>query len=71
MPREKGLFPGRYRVSIYGGDGMPSSGNAEPSSAPRGFVRHKERVPPKYNVKSELIVEVKEDGPNQFDFNIP
>ena len=70
IPKEKGLFPGRYRVSIIGGDRMPSAGNAEPFTPPRGFVPGKERIPPKYNVKSELVREVTTDGPNQCDFNI-
>ncbi|HXG11879.1 MAG TPA: hypothetical protein VNK04_19135 [Gemmataceae bacterium] len=70
IPRDKGLFPGRYRVSIYGGDGLPSEGAGEPLPTTRGVIRGKERIPAKYNTKSDQIIEVTDDGPNKFDFNI-
>jgi hypothetical protein len=77
IPKTKGMFPGRYRVFLYGGDGISSgAGKAEPSgprpkAAVGAVAPGKERIPPEYNAKSDKIVEVKAEGPNQFDFNIP
>jgi hypothetical protein len=79
IPREKGLSPGKYRVSIYAGNGMSGEGNAVPGSPnaepimakKRTPVANKERVPPEYNEKSKLVREVTQDGPNKFDFEIP
>jgi hypothetical protein len=71
IPREKGLFPGKYRVSIYAGDGRSGAGNATPDSPFAGTKPGKERVPPSYNEKSTVVKEVTRDGPNQFDFDIP
>jgi hypothetical protein len=71
IPKEKGLAPGKYRVAIYAGDGRSGAGDASPDSP---YARQKagsERVPPKYNEKSELVKEVTSGGPNRFDFDIP
>jgi hypothetical protein len=70
LPRDKGLMPGRYRVFIVGGDGTSGSGNAEPSGPRPGVKPGRERIPPEYNEKSNVVREVT-DGPNQFDFDIP
>ena len=70
IPRDKGLAPGRYRVSIVAGDGSVTSGVGEPTSAPRGATPGGERVPPEYNVRSKVVREVR-TGKNTFDFNIP
>jgi hypothetical protein len=71
IPRDKGLFPGRYRVVIIGGDGTSGGGQAEPSAPRPGATPGKERIPPAYNQKSNLIREVKQGERNQFDFTIP
>jgi hypothetical protein len=71
VPKEKGLFPGRYKVAIVIGDGAPTSGNAEPSARLPGFVPGKERAPPEFNTKSTLVREVTPGGPNVFNFEIP
>lgn len=70
IPRDKGLSPGRYRVIIVGGDGASGGGVAEPGEARPGVTPGKERIPPEYNEKSNVIREVKE-GRNVFDFDIP
>src|SRR5262245_24475246 len=71
IPREKGLSPGKYRVSIYAGDGRSGAGDASPDSPHAGSRPGKERVPPEYNERSEVIKEVIKDGPNKFDFDVP
>jgi hypothetical protein len=71
IPKEKGLSPGKYRVSIYAGDGRSGAGNASPDSPYAGQRPGQERVPPEYNEKSDVVKEVTKAGPNQFDFNIP
>ncbi|HXG12894.1 MAG TPA: hypothetical protein VNK04_24265 [Gemmataceae bacterium] len=71
IPKEKGLSPGKYRVSIYAGDGRSGAGDASPDSPYAGSRPGKERIPPQYNEKSKIIKEVTPGGPNKFDFDIP
>jgi hypothetical protein len=73
IPKDKGLLPGKYKVSIVIGDGTVGTGDASPDAPPRprGATPGKERAPPEFNVKSTLIREVTADGPNKFDFAIP
>lgn len=73
IPRDKGLFPGKYRVSIVIGDGGTTAGNAG-ADLPQGKVgvaRGAERAPPEFNVRSTQIREVSRDGPHTFNFAIP
>jgi hypothetical protein len=76
IPKEKGLLPGKYKVSITAGDGISGAGDAGVKAGPRpkvppGATPGVERVPPEWNTKTQQIVEVKAEGPNKFDFNIP
>ena len=70
IPKEKGLSPGKYRVSIYAGDGRSGTGDASPDSPFAGTKGGKERVPAEYNERSTVVKEVTA-GPNTFDFDIP
>ncbi len=71
IPEDKGLLPGKYKVTIYAGDGRSGAGDASPDP-PRGSLKPgKERVPPQYNQNSKVIKEVKKGEKNIFDFNIP
>ena len=71
IPRAQGLVPGKYKVSISSGDpGTPADPSAGPPG-PSGNYSSKERIPPRYNVRSTLEVEVQKGGPNEFDFTIP
>jgi hypothetical protein len=71
IPVDKGLMPGRYRVSIVAGDGNTGKGDASPDYRQPNGPRGKERIPPEYNTKSNLVREITANGPNTFDFDIP
>jgi hypothetical protein len=71
IPKEKGLSPGKYKVTIIAGDGRSGAGNASPDSPYAGSKPGQERIPPEYNKRSKIAKEVTKGGPNQFDFNIP
>jgi hypothetical protein len=68
IPAQRGLLPGRYRVSITSAlPGAPPDPNAPPG--PAGPMP-KDRIDPKYNALTTLTAEVKADGPNVFDFEV-
>jgi hypothetical protein len=74
IPKDKGLSPGKYKVSIVAGDGLSHTGDAgrkPPPKAEPGRKRGEERIPAEWNTATTQIVEVKAEGPNRFDFNIP
>lgn len=67
IPRENGLSPGTYRVLISSGrvEGIVSDGpNQRESPKPR------ETIPPAYNTKSNVTVEIRPDNSNVCDFHI-
>jgi len=67
VAREQGLVPGTYRVRISAPDvGTSGGAPADPTNRPMP----RERVPERYNRKSEITVEVKAGGANTFDFTI-
>jgi len=70
IPAEVGLVPGKYRVVITSGDGGAPADPDQPPG-PSGNYVMKDRIPPEYNVKSTVEVEVTQAGPNQFNFEIP
>ena len=66
----KGLCPGKYLVRIYSAQNDPTPASPEEvslQSPPRLGVQH---IPPQYNVKSQLIVEVTEGGSDEFNFEL-
>jgi hypothetical protein len=74
LPVNVGLPPGEYLVRVFSSppNQPDESDGSETMLGSRGkrsavFV---DPVPPQYNVKSELFIEVTEDGPSQFDFSI-
>ncbi len=69
IPAGKGLKPGEYRVFINAVEPETSERSAEDLMNNPGPPR-KELIPAKYNTKSDVKVEVTEEGPNQFDFPI-
>jgi hypothetical protein len=70
IPKEHGLLPGKYKVSISSPD--PKSGQGPPDAAPgdRGGYPAKERIAEKYNAQTTLTAEVTADGKNQFEFQV-
>ena len=71
IPKEKGLSPGKYKVTIYAGNGRSGEGNASPDSPNAGAPALADRIPPAYNDKSTIVKEVTKGGANKFDFDIP
>jgi hypothetical protein len=75
IPSKTGLSPGKYRVRIYWAD-KPTLVDADESDAPPGAIKKnparipqvKELIPAKYNVESQLTIDVRQDGGNTFDF---
>ncbi len=65
LPAAHGLPEGNYRVSISAPeviDQEPVMGRELPPPA--------ERVPPRYNIESQLTAKVTNEGPNGFDFQL-
>jgi hypothetical protein len=71
IEKAKGLSPGKYKVFIVAGNGTSGEGNASPDSPNAGLKLAKERIPPEYNEKSQVVKEVTNGGPNKIDFDIP
>ena len=63
VPRERRLLPGKYRVRIY----WPEKARVE--QGPNVPVP-KERIPVKYNAKSDLTAEVQPGKANILDFSL-
>jgi hypothetical protein len=70
VPREHGLDPGTYKVTVSSPD--PRSGQGPPDAPPgeRGGYPATERIPAKYNTQSQLTYEVKAGTGNTFDVTI-
>ncbi len=73
-----GVPPGQYTVRITSPiDNAPVEGEDEllPPGPQEGGPRQPppatERIPAEYNMNSDKVVRVTEEGPNRFDFNIP
>jgi hypothetical protein len=73
IPREQGLVPGKYKVSITAVGNTPekqvdtTSNNNMPGMPP---VPAKEVIPSAYNSGSLLSAEVKAGSKNEFNFNL-
>jgi hypothetical protein len=71
VPRKPGLAPGSYQVRIFSRESPLRRGNPDaPSDIELIDRKAKERIPAKYNVKTELKAEVKKGGGNTFDFDL-
>jgi hypothetical protein len=70
IPRKQGLVPGKYKVSISSPDKHNKLGGDE-LPGPTSSRTSKDLIPPEFNLKTKLTVEVKKEGPNTFDFPVP
>jgi hypothetical protein len=72
VPKSHGLAAGTYEVRVSSGErGTDVRKEMDPEQAggePYPIAR--ERIPPRYNTKSELRIEVKDGGPFTFDFDL-
>jgi hypothetical protein len=81
IPRQNGLKPGKYLVRLTSGDGKTIARGArqdknapkEQAAAPGGSTNivSLDRIPEEWNVRSKQEREVKANGVNRFDFDIP
>jgi hypothetical protein len=65
VPKEQGLAPGAYRVTIRSpvvDRSAPPGGMSSPPT--------REQVPARYNARSELTADVRAGEPNRFDFHL-
>lgn len=68
IPRQAGPVPGRYRIRIYASSGVqapPGPGQTERSARPMI-----ERIPPAYNARTGLLVEVTREGRNEWEWDL-
>ena len=66
---EMGLPPGKYKVWITSPDSVAEAPVGEaPGETPRTLAR--ERIPPKYNIKTELEAEVPTEGEAELNFDL-
>jgi hypothetical protein len=72
VPKSHGLAPGKYKVSISSGEPGTDIRKEMDAEAAGGepYPIAKERIPPRYNTKTELTIEVKKEGPFTFDFDL-
>lgn len=70
IPREAGLAPGTYKVTIWSYDRKGAKVQSEDIPGEPSATQFKERIPAKYNTKTTLTAEVKKDGSNVFDFKL-
>jgi hypothetical protein len=72
MTQQNGLKPGKYLVRLTAGDGKTLAAG-EQAGAPGGSTNivSMDLIPEEWNTKSKHEVEIKSDGANRFDFDIP
>jgi len=69
IPRAKGLVPTKYRIAIYAG--RKHEGLRNPDIGPeQAQERAKDFLPEKYNVETELEVEIKPGGVRELKIDL-
>jgi hypothetical protein len=71
IPRSNGLKAGKYLIQLSAGDGKTP--NDEEAGSPGGSTNivSVDQIPDEWNVRSKQQVEVKSNGANRFDFDVP
>lgn len=70
IPVDKGLTPGKYKVSIAAAaDGPALAAGEAPGAPPKAKAKAEPAIPAKYNAQSTLEAEVK-PGQTSFDFKL-
>jgi hypothetical protein len=72
MTRQNGLKPGKYLVRLTAGDGKTRAAG-EQIAAPGGSTNivSMDLIPDDWNIKSKHEVDIKSEGANRFDFDVP
>jgi len=70
IPREKGLWPGKYHVVISAADEDAPKVTVRDSSGRPVAPVAPELIPPEYNINSQESIEVTSEGENHFEFDI-
>jgi hypothetical protein len=70
IPRDSGLAPGTYKVSVFSYDQKGAKVQSEEVPGDPGNTQFRERIPKKYNAETTLSVEVKKGGSNVFDLKL-
>lgn len=69
----QGLLPGNYIVRIFSVPVQPNAAgkaDALPGDEELGPAASRDQIPPKYNMRSTLSIEVTKEGENEFNFDI-
>ena len=70
----QGLIPGEYVVKIFSvaaGTSGPSANSMPGDDDGLGPAASRDLIPAKYNMRSNVLVNVTAEGPNEFNFDIP
>jgi len=70
IPRDSGLAPGNYKVSVFSYDRKGPKVQSEEIPGDPGNTQFKERIAKKYNAQTTLTAEVKKGGSNDFEFKV-
>ena len=70
VPKDKGLFAGKYKVILVAYEAANMGGEAPGVSTPKSGSKGGAVIPPEYGANSKQIVEVKAGQTNTFNFII-
>jgi hypothetical protein len=70
IPREEGLVPGTYRVSISHADQQEIKSRKTTGSLSKSTRLGKEQIPARYNTQSKLTAEIKKGGVSDLNFPV-
>lgn len=71
IPASQGVRPGRFVVRIFAAKETPADQQQGPPGPEALRQQAKDIIPPEFNVQSKLVVQVRGDEPNRFEFVIP